>query len=150
MTKTMSITIVIVIVTAAGWGQSLFAVEVKGKQRWPTEEANDLYLSVCSVVQQEFVAPAACGMTTVLQIILYLDPTVLTKKLAANLFLSPITLLPWQISCQCNTNLVSRFGDDFSDSPNPMHRAHQCRGRATLSRGRRESAQTILEGIRDR
>ncbi|MBI3475029.1 MAG: hypothetical protein HY010_04805 [Acidobacteria bacterium] len=54
MTKTSRIMIVIVMLTAASWGQSLFAVQVKGKQRWPAEEANHLYLSACSAVQQQF------------------------------------------------------------------------------------------------
>jgi len=57
MTKASKFMLAILILTATGWGQSLFAVQVIGKQKWPTEEADKLYLSACSVVQQEFGTP---------------------------------------------------------------------------------------------
>ena len=57
MTNTPRITILILVLTAAGWAQNLFAVQAKGKQQWPAEEANKLYLSACSAVQREFGGP---------------------------------------------------------------------------------------------
>lgn len=57
MTKASKFMVAVLILTAAGWTQSLFAVQVIGKQKWPTEEADKLYLSACSVVQQEFGTP---------------------------------------------------------------------------------------------
>jgi len=46
MTKTMSTMIVIVMLTTAGWGQSLFEVQVKGKQQWPAESEPSLLVSM--------------------------------------------------------------------------------------------------------
>ncbi len=59
MTNTPRITILILVLTAAGWAQNFFAVQAKGKQQWPAEEANKLYLSACSAVQREFGGPRA-------------------------------------------------------------------------------------------
>jgi hypothetical protein len=56
MTKATRLTVVVLILAAACWGQTLLAVQVKGKQQWPAEEADKLYLSGCSAVQREFVA----------------------------------------------------------------------------------------------
>lgn len=54
MTKTFQLTVAVLVLTAGAWAQSLFAVRVIGKQEWPAKEAEKLYLSACSVVQQEF------------------------------------------------------------------------------------------------
>ena len=35
-------------------GQRLFDVQVKGSQKWPSAEADKLYLSACAAVQKEF------------------------------------------------------------------------------------------------
>jgi len=44
----------VLLLTAGGWAQNLFAVQNKGNQKWPAEDADRLYLSACSVVQREF------------------------------------------------------------------------------------------------
>jgi hypothetical protein len=56
MTKASRLVVLVLVLTAGGWAQSLFAVQVRGKQRWPGREADRLYLSACSVVQREFGA----------------------------------------------------------------------------------------------
>lgn len=54
MTRASKFVVAVLLLTAAGWGQTLFAVRVIGKQKWPAKEADKLYLSACSVVQREF------------------------------------------------------------------------------------------------
>jgi hypothetical protein len=54
MTKASRLAVVVLILAAGSWAQNLLAVQVKGKQQWPAEEANKLYLSACSAVQREF------------------------------------------------------------------------------------------------
>jgi hypothetical protein len=54
MTKASRFVVLVLALTAGGWAQNLFAVQVRGKQRWPAREADKLYLSACSVVQREF------------------------------------------------------------------------------------------------
>jgi hypothetical protein len=54
MTKIFKIVIVLCGLAAASWGQGLFDVQVKGRQRWPAAEAEKLYLSACAAVQKEF------------------------------------------------------------------------------------------------
>ncbi len=46
--------VAVLVLTASGWAQTLFGVRVIGKQNWPAKEADRLYLSACTVVQQEF------------------------------------------------------------------------------------------------
>ena len=54
MTKPSRLTVVVVVLAAGCWAQNLLTVQVKDKQKWPTEEADKLYLSACSAVQREF------------------------------------------------------------------------------------------------
>jgi hypothetical protein len=54
MTKASRLTVVVLVLTAGCWAQNLLTVQVKGKQKWPAEEADKLYLSACSAVQREF------------------------------------------------------------------------------------------------
>jgi hypothetical protein len=54
MTKASRLTVVVLLLAAGCWAQNLLAVQVKGKQRWPAEETDKLYLSACSAVQREF------------------------------------------------------------------------------------------------
>lgn len=54
MTKIFKIAIVLCGLAAVCWGQELFDVQVKGKQKWPAAEADKLYLSACAAVQKEF------------------------------------------------------------------------------------------------
>ena len=54
MTKASRPTVVVLVLAAGCWAQNLLAVQVKGKQQLPAEEANKLYLSACSAVQREF------------------------------------------------------------------------------------------------
>ena len=54
MTKASRLTAVVLVLTAGCWAQNLLTIEVKGKQKWPAEEAGKLYLSACSAVQREF------------------------------------------------------------------------------------------------
>jgi hypothetical protein len=56
MRKALRLMVFVLALTASGWAQNLFAVQVRGKQRWPAREADKLYLSACSVVQREFGA----------------------------------------------------------------------------------------------
>lgn len=56
MVKASKLAVLILLLTAGGWAQSLFPVQARGKQRWPAQEADKLYLSTCSVVQREFGA----------------------------------------------------------------------------------------------
>lgn len=68
MTKASKFMVAVLVLTAGGWAQSLFIVQVMGKQKWPAREADKLYLSACSVVQQEFGAsqPVRPRLTLVL------------------------------------------------------------------------------------
>jgi hypothetical protein len=54
MTRASRLTVVVLVLTAGCWAQNLLTVQVKGKQKWPAEEADKLYLSACSAVQREF------------------------------------------------------------------------------------------------
>jgi len=54
MTKASRLTVVVLVLTAGCWAQNLVTVQIKGKQKWPAEEADKLYLSACSAVQREF------------------------------------------------------------------------------------------------
>jgi|SRR5258708_5371739 len=42
------------ILTAIGFAQVAFDVHQNGKQQWPAEEAQKIYVSACAVVQREF------------------------------------------------------------------------------------------------
>ena len=54
MTKLSNFMIAVLLLATAAWAQTLFSVQSIGKQKWPAQEADRLYLSACSVVQQEF------------------------------------------------------------------------------------------------
>jgi len=54
MTKASRLTVVVFVLAAGCWSQDLLTVQVKGKQKWPTEEADKLYLSACSAIEREF------------------------------------------------------------------------------------------------
>jgi len=54
VTKATKLAVVILLLAAGGWAQTPLAVRIKGNQKWPAEEADRLYLSACSIVQQEF------------------------------------------------------------------------------------------------
>jgi hypothetical protein len=54
MTKPSRLTVVVLVLTAGCWAQNLLTVQVKDKQKWPTDEADKLYLSACFAVQREF------------------------------------------------------------------------------------------------
>ena len=54
MMRVSRLTVGVLVLTVGCWAQSLVAVRAKGKQRWPAEEADKLYLSACSAVQREF------------------------------------------------------------------------------------------------
>jgi len=54
MTKASRLTVVVLVLTAGCWAQNLLTVQARGKQKWPAEEADKLYLSACSAVQREF------------------------------------------------------------------------------------------------
>ena len=54
MTKASRLTVVVFLLAAGCWSQNLLTVQVKGKQKWPAEEADKLYFSACSAVQREF------------------------------------------------------------------------------------------------
>ena len=54
MRKILKIAIVLCGLAAGCWGQKLFEVQVKGRQKWPSAEADKLYLSACAAVQKEF------------------------------------------------------------------------------------------------
>lgn len=68
MTKASRLAVLVLVLTAGGWAQNLFAVQARGKQRWPAREADKLYVSACSVVQREFgvVQPIRPQFTLVL------------------------------------------------------------------------------------
>jgi len=53
MTKPSRLTVVVLVLATGCWAQ-LLTVQVKDKQKWPTDEADKLYLSACSAVQREF------------------------------------------------------------------------------------------------
>ena len=54
MTKASRLTVVVFVLAGCCWSQNLLTVEAKGKQKWPAEEADKLYLSACSAIQREF------------------------------------------------------------------------------------------------
>ena len=54
MKKATRLTVVVLALAARCWAQNLLTVQVKGKQKRPTEEADKLYLSACSAVQRGF------------------------------------------------------------------------------------------------
>jgi hypothetical protein len=54
MAKVSRLTVVFLALAAGCWAQNSLEVQVKGKQQWPAEEADKLYLSACSAVQREF------------------------------------------------------------------------------------------------
>ena len=57
--KHLSIAALIVIVTGVCAAQEGLTVEAKGKQLWPAEEAQKIYLSSCSAVQREYAVAHA-------------------------------------------------------------------------------------------
>lgn len=57
MTKASKFMVALLVLSAGGWAQTLFGVRAIGKQNYPAKEADRLYLSACSVVQQEFGTP---------------------------------------------------------------------------------------------
>ena len=50
------LTLLVLLLTGAGWTEDLLAVQIKGKEKWPAQEADRLYLSACAVVQREYGA----------------------------------------------------------------------------------------------
>ena len=50
----LRMTVAILILAASGFAQDLVTVHTHGKQNWPAAEADKIYLSACSAVQQEF------------------------------------------------------------------------------------------------
>ena len=54
MTKASRLTVVALVLAAGCWAQNLLTVQMKGRQKWPAEEVDKLYLSACSAVQREF------------------------------------------------------------------------------------------------
>jgi hypothetical protein len=54
MTKFSQMLLTLLLLAAPSWGQNLFDVQVKGKQRWPAAEAERVYLSACATVVREF------------------------------------------------------------------------------------------------
>jgi len=54
MKKAARLAVVVFALALGCWPQNFLAVQVKGRQEWPAEEADKLYLSACSVVQREF------------------------------------------------------------------------------------------------
>ena len=53
-TNVARLTVIVLLLAGAGWGQSFLAVQARGKQRWQAEEVDKLYLSACQAVQMEF------------------------------------------------------------------------------------------------
>ena len=87
MTKIFKIAIVLCGLASGCWGQNLFGVQVKGRQKWPSAEADRLYLSACAAVQKEFRSPQPIRP----QIILVLG----AEKNAAHLETREIRLTQW-------------------------------------------------------
>jgi len=54
LTNAARLTVIALLLTVAGWGQSLLSVQAKGNQRWPGDEVDKLYLSACQALQMEF------------------------------------------------------------------------------------------------
>lgn len=54
MTNRLRFLIVVLISATACLAQEGLIVQSKGKQKWPAAEAQEIYLSACSVVQREF------------------------------------------------------------------------------------------------
>ena len=54
MNKWLRLEIVVLSLTTACLAQEGLTVHSKGKQKWPTAEAEKIYLSACSAVQREF------------------------------------------------------------------------------------------------
>ena len=53
-TNVARLTVIVLLLAGAGWGQSFLAVQAKGKQKWQADEVDKLYLSACQAVQMEF------------------------------------------------------------------------------------------------
>lgn len=54
MTKASRLIVFVFVMAAGCWSQNLLTVQAKGKQKWPSDEANRLYLSACTAIQREF------------------------------------------------------------------------------------------------
>jgi hypothetical protein len=54
MTKASRLAVAVFVLAATCWSQNLLTVQAKGKQEWPAEEADKLYISACSAIQREF------------------------------------------------------------------------------------------------
>jgi hypothetical protein len=54
MTNRLSLLMVFLIMATVSLAQEGLTVQNKGKQKWPAAEAQNIYLSACSVVQREF------------------------------------------------------------------------------------------------
>jgi hypothetical protein len=54
MTRASRLAVVVLALVAGCWAQSLVTVKAKGKQKWPAEEVDKIYLSACSAVRREF------------------------------------------------------------------------------------------------
>lgn len=57
MTRFAKLAILVLLLVAGAHAQNPVAVQARGNQRWPMGEADKLYVSACSAVQQEFGAP---------------------------------------------------------------------------------------------
>jgi len=68
MTNRLTSLIVVLFSVTACFAQEGLIVQTQGKQKWPAAEAQKIYLSACSVVQQEFgnSRPVAPRVTLVL------------------------------------------------------------------------------------
>ena len=54
VTSAARLTVIVLLLAVAGWGQNFLAVQAKGRQRWQADEVDKLYLSACQAVQMEF------------------------------------------------------------------------------------------------
>jgi hypothetical protein len=54
MTNRLSLLMVFLVLATVCLAQEGLTVQNKGKQKWPAAEAQNIYLSACSVVQREF------------------------------------------------------------------------------------------------
>jgi hypothetical protein len=54
MTNRLSVLMVFLVLATVCLAQEGLTVQNKGKQKWPAAEAQNIYLSACSVVQREF------------------------------------------------------------------------------------------------
>ncbi len=68
MTNRLSLLMVFLVLATVCLAQEGLTVQNKGKQKWPTAEAQKIYLSACSAVQREFGGnrPVAPRVTLVL------------------------------------------------------------------------------------